>query len=63
MWTLNEIETEMKLVRCKEILSEIQIHKKCIKNSIEPKLKFGSDGKVLGWGITDDECKELFGLS
>jgi len=63
MWLLKEIETEMKFGRRKEITTEIQIHKKCIENEIEPKLKFGSDGRVLGWGITDDECINLFGLS
>ena len=63
MWLLKEIETEMKLGRCKEILTEIQIHKRCIENSVEPKPKFGSDGKFLGWGITVDEGYKLFGLS
>jgi hypothetical protein len=63
MWILKEIETEMKLGRCDEKLSELQIHKKCIENNVEPKLKFGSDGKILGYGITDDECKYLFRLS
>lgn len=62
MWLLLEIETELKLRKLKEQLSEIEIHKKCIKSSIEPKLKFGSDGKCLGWAIEQDECSVLFGF-
>jgi len=45
-----------------EIPTQQSILKKIKEHNIKTKHYFGSDGKYLGEGITDIECKKIFGL-
>ena len=63
MWTILEIKTEMELGKCKPNLQIKDIQKKCKDNNVIMTPRFGSDGVYLGIGISDKDCKTLFGLA
>lgn len=62
MWTLKEIETEMKLGKCKDSLTYVQIYRRILENGIKPKITSSSDGVFMQWAITDEEYMRLFGI-
>ena len=62
MWIITEINTEMRLGKCKPILSEMDIIKKCQKEKVKIKDYWCSDGRYAGLGISDEDCKRIFKL-
>lgn len=62
MWFIGEIETEMKLGRCREVLTRGQILTKCKVNSVHPRPYWANTRKFLGYAITDEEYDLLFGI-
>ena len=62
MWSYKEIKTEMDLGRVKPNLCLRELIKKCDDENAKPRQMWGSDGRFLGWAISDEDCERIFNL-
>jgi len=61
-WIIGEIKTEMDLGRTEKILTRIEIKNEILSKDIKLFTCWGSDGKYLGEGISDEDCRKLYAL-